>query len=133
MRRLLGLSWLVATSACVAEAEEHLIDEGKACIDVAAGDGYRAVVGSDLCLSSCDKVIDATCTVTFDNRVVTVESSITVKRTSKVGCMTGCQSPSFACPVPPLEDGIYTLAYGGEITAVTIPFEAGAGVCTGSE
>lgn len=133
MKRVLGLSWLVTTSACETTAEELLVDEGKACIDVAAGDGYRAVVDSGLCVSPCDELIDAACTVTFENRVVTVESGITVERKSKVGCTSGCQSPSFTCPAPPLEDGIYTLAYGDAINTVTIPFEAGMGVCAGSE
>ena len=133
MVRRRGLLILATALACAADAEELLVDEGRACIDVAPGDGYRAVVDSERCVSPCDELVDATCTVTFENRVVTVESSITVKRTSEVGCGSGCQSPTLTCPVPPLEDGIYTVAYGDAITAVTIPFEAGMGVCAGAE
>lgn len=131
--RVLGLSWIVATTlACVANGEEQLLDEGKACIDVEPGDGYRAVVDSGVCLSACDEVIEATCSVTVAKRVVTVTSNITVQRMGEHGC-TGCNSPSFACPVPPVEDGPYTLAYGDAVAAVIIPFEAGEGVCTESE
>ena len=85
MVRRRGLLILATALACAADAEELLVDEGRACIDVAPGDGYRAVVDSERCVSPCDGLVDATCTVTFvadSGRIMTSRSPVVKVRRS---------------------------------------------------
>ena len=114
-------------------AEEHLIDEGEACVAVRSGGGYRVRVDAGVCLSSsCDEVVDSICTVTIDMGAVIVDSDITIRRTSKRECTADCRSATAGCVIPPLEDGTYTLIYGGSIVGLALPLEAGTETCAGS-
>jgi len=126
---MLGLLGLLAI-ACAARADEMLIDEGEACVTVRSGGAHQVEVDAGICLSSsCDELVSATCTVTLEDRSLTVASEFTVRRNGKGVCTADCGSAMARCLVPAVADGTYSLVYGGAFVGLTIPVDPAMPTC----
>lgn len=86
-------------------------NEGTACVDEDAG---VVRVDFQLCLSSsCDTLIDASCTATWSNGSLTVQGAATVESQGNV-CTDDCGFVQTSCDLPAeadLTSGV--LSYGG--------------------
>lgn len=120
-------SWIVLTGlvllgACAPqEVETEHVDEGRACLE-SAQDGVN-VVGVDFeqCLSSsCDELLESSCTTTLEGTTLTIEAAATIR--SKGGtCTADCGLVTASCETPPLAAGTYTVVYGGGSMELTVP------------
>lgn len=125
---LLGL----ALGACAAGDEEH-VDTGRACVLGDPGQVHEVTVDFDLCLSSsCEEIVESSCTATLDGSTVTIEASATTRSNNRRQCTLDCVSPLATCQTPPLAEGMYTLVYGEDQVPLTVTADSGT-TCTAME
>lgn len=109
----------LAFFACVPEPKvvtEVLTDEGTVCLN----DSGLAEVTFPGCLSSsCDTVVESSCTVDFADGVATVHASVTIER-EQGACTADCGFIQVTCDVPLVEDpDTAVFSYAGETTPFT--------------
>lgn len=127
----LPLLLALALGACADEVEH--VDTGRACVRGEPGQGHEVTVDFDLCLSSsCDEVVESSCTTTLDGNTVIVDASVTVRSDPRGPCTLDCNSPVVTCQTPPLAEGTYTLVYGEDQVPLTVPL-GGQSTCTSEE
>ncbi len=119
-----ALLGLVLLGACTSEDETEHVDVGGACVEGEQGQAHDVAVDFRLCLSSsCDELVEASCTTTLEGNTLTVEASATVRSKSgpNVSCTLDCGSVTTSCETPPLAPGTYTLVYGEESVELGVP------------
>lgn len=119
---LAGLLWLGACSGRDDETEH--VDVGGACVSGEQGQPHDVAVDFGLCLSSsCDELVEASCTAMLEGTTITVEASATVRTKTgrNVACTADCNSATASCDTPPLAPGTYTLVYGDDSVELTVP------------
>lgn len=122
LRSSVALLGVVLLGACPDEVEEEHVDVGAACVAGEAEQPHDVSVDFGLCRSSsCEKVVDAACTVTLEGTTLTVEASTTIRHTNDRQCTLDCASVTVGCQTPPLAAGMYTLVYGEDSVALTVP------------
>ncbi len=120
---LLGLVLIVA---CTSEEDTEHVDVGGACVAGEQGGAHDVAVDFGLCLSSsCEEVVEASCTTTLEGNTLTVEASATVRSKTgrNVACTLDCVSVTAGCETPPLAPGSYTLVYGEESVELIVPVD----------
>lgn len=122
----------LALGACADDVEEH-IDTGRACLLGDPGQAHEVTIDFDLCLSSsCEEVVESSCTATLDGSTVTIEAEVTVRSKTRGSCTLDCNSPVVTCQTPPLAEGMYTLVYGEDQVPLTV-LAGGPSTCTAME
>lgn len=132
-RSLRPLSLLVtlALGACTDEVEH--VDTGRACVRGAPEQAHEVSVDFGLCLSSsCDEVVESSCTATLDGDTIVVEASATVRSSSRGPCTLDCRPAVASCQTPPLAEGTYTIVYGEDQVPLTVPL-GDQSTCTAEE
>ncbi len=118
-RHVLGAMLLLTFTACgLTEVETNDIsNKGTACIQ----DGTARVDFNQCLSSSCDTLINASCTGTVDGTTLTITSSgsIESQRNPNSGCTTDCGFVVADCTVTGDLSAVTTIAYaGGETTTL---------------
>jgi hypothetical protein len=128
LRARMALVGLVLVAACSGERGPHEdvdhVDVGRACVTGEQDAAHTVAVDFGLCLSSsCDDLLDATCSTTLEGSTLTVEATATVRSKSGrfVSCTEDCGSVTAECQTPPLAAGSYTVVYGEQSVALTVP------------
>lgn len=119
LRSTIVLLGSMLLGACA--TEEDLVDQGMACVSGEAGQPHDVSVDFGVCKSSsCDEVLHASCSATLEGTTLTVEATARIR--SKDGpCTEDCGSVTAECETPPLPAGEYTLVYGEDSVALTVP------------
>jgi hypothetical protein len=128
LRGGLALASVVLVAACTGERgpqeEVDHVDVGSACVTGEQDAAHTVSVDFGLCLSSsCDELLEASCTTTLDGSTLTVEATATVRSKSGrlVSCTADCGLVTTECQTPPLASGSYTMVYGEESVELTVP------------
>ncbi len=126
---------LIAPIGCEKVTEEVIEDTGRACVTGAPDVENTVTVDFDFCRSSsCNELLESSCTATLEGTTITVEASATLRHTGKTECTADCQPTTAECETPPLAAGTYTLVYNGETEALVVPEPADhEGTCAGAE
>lgn len=128
---------LVVLAGCV-DVEEH-VDEGRACVgpamawdtagdvvSIAAGETATITVVLDECASGSIDWEQQSCTVEASGSRLEVSSYARSKTPSEQ--TDDCNWITVTCETPPLGEGTWTLAYGGESESFEVPYD-GPSVC----
>ena len=124
------LTWSLALllAGCTA-ADEDTEDRdyenvGRACVSGQQDQAHQVEVDFGVCLSSsCDELVEASCTTTLDGTTLRVEAMATVRSQTgpNVACTADCGPATTTCDTPVLAPGTYTVIYGEQQSEFTIP------------
>lgn len=88
--------------ACTEPTIERFEDTGVFCFDTTQG---TYAVDFQTCLSSsCDRVIEASCTIESENGVLVVHATAEVERATSGTCTDDCRFLRPSCELPDLDD-----------------------------
>ncbi|MEM9453436.1 MAG: hypothetical protein AAGF11_04605 [Myxococcota bacterium] len=126
--RRLTWSLVLILAGCTA-AEDGTEDRdyenvGRVCVSGQQDRAHQVEVDFDVCLSSsCDELIEASCTTTLEGTTLRVEAIATVRSETgpDVICTADCGPATTTCETPELSPGIYTVVYGEQQTELTVP------------
>lgn len=113
------------------ETVEH-VDVGTVCVSGTADQPHEIKVDFGLCLSSsCDQLVEASCTVEQSGVDLKVTGKATIRSEGgpNTVCTTDCGMVSATCSGPTLAAGTYALSYAGKSIEFTVPV-AGEPACT---
>lgn len=142
MSRAMWVLPLLVWGACV-EPEDQLVeldDIGQAClgdmegpeIELTADEAVTVVVTLEGCASGCAGDIEATCTASVDDGVISVSASASYTTPGGTAtCPAVCVFVQAECDTEALPAGSYTLEYGGDSDTFDVPAKA-ASVCAGT-
>ncbi|PRQ05712.1 hypothetical protein [Enhygromyxa salina] len=129
----LAFTALAFTSVgCTQETETTFTDEGSACISGEPDAAQTVTVDFQTCLSSsCDTLLESSCTAELDGTELTITATATVS--SKSGaCTADCGLAQATCETPPLPAGSYDVVYGQEQGTLVVPaVTGGESTCIG--
>ncbi len=132
----------LAGVACTGDSESIYENKGDVCIGLEGtfvDDGFsgRFVSGSvgpdaplDVsislgCFSSgCEGLDEAGCSAVVDGNTIRLNSFFRVALSGETACPSDCNTFTTTCEIPPLDEGEYTLVYGNETRALTVPADA---------
>jgi len=119
---ILTIALLASMTACVGTSTTDLQDKGEACVLPAdADDAHQVEVDFLECLSSsCDSLVDSSCSVSLDGDTLTIEASGTIESQGRT-CTADCGQSLVTCETPPLPAGTYTLVYGDSTASLEVP------------
>ena len=114
---LLGL----ALTACGGDVSSYS-NEGSVCLESASDGTLGVAVMFPTCLSSCDTILDRSCSIHVEDFVIEVESSGSFETPRRGDCSAACGFFSTDCVSPePLAPGDYTVIHGEDEEEITLP------------
>ncbi len=112
----------VLLAACTSEVEQDYTNQGRACVSGEADAAVEVEVDFNVCLSSsCDELVDAECTATWNGETLEVEASGTVRSKTNTDCTLDCGQALVTCEAAAMPAGGYELSYAGQTGAFTLP------------
>ncbi len=117
---LLLLPLAILPVACDDVVETEHVNTGQACVSGSPDQPHEIAVDFQQCLSSsCDELLDASCTVTVEGNTLTIESTATI-RSSGTECTADCGAVATTCTTPPLAAGTYDVVYDDHMTQLEV-------------